>query len=59
MTNSRQARKFNCCSSGVTIEEGGQVAVHNQTTAHEYVLGENLYSPWNFETKAKVGVFSR
>ena len=38
------SEKFNSCSSGVTLEEGGQVAVHNQTREQEYVLGENLYS---------------
>ena len=48
------SEKFNYCSSGVTIEEGGQVAVHNQTTAHEYVLGENLYSQGTVNLKLKL-----
>ena len=48
------SEKFNCCSSGVTLEEGGQVAVHNQTTAHEYVLGENLYSQGTVNLKLRL-----
>ena len=51
------SEKFNCCSSGVTIEEGGQVAVHDQTTAHEYVLGENLYSHGTVNLKLKLESF--
>ena len=51
------SEKFNCCSSGVTLEEGGQVAVHNQTTAHEYVLGENLYSQGTVNLKLKLESF--
>ena len=51
------SEKFNCCSSGFTLEEGGQVAVHNQTTAHEYVLGENLYSHGTVNLKLKLESF--
>ena len=51
------SEKFNCCSSGVTLEEGGQVAVHDQTTAHEYVLGENLYSHGTVNLKLKLESF--
>ena len=51
------SEKFNCCSSGVTLEEGGQVAVHNQTTANEYVLGENLYSQGTVNLKLKLESF--
>ena len=53
------SEKFNLCSSGVTLEEGGQVAVHNQTRAHEYVLGENLYSHGTVNLKLKLESFQR
>ena len=48
------SEKFNSCSSGVSLEEGGQVAVHNQTKAHEYVLGENLYSQGTVNLKLRL-----
>ena len=48
------SEKFNCCSSGVTLEEGGQVAVHDQTTSHDYVLGKNLYSQGTVNLKLKL-----
>ena len=50
------SEKFNCCSSGVTLE-GGQVAVHNQTRAYEYVLGQNLYSQGTVNLKLKLESF--
>ena len=53
------SEKFNLCSSGVTLEEGGQVAVHNQTTGYEYVLGENLYSHGTVNLKLKLESFQR
>ena len=51
------SEKFNCCSSGVTLEEGGQVAVHNQTGEYDYVLGENLYSHGTVNLKLKLESF--
>ena len=51
---STPSEKFNCCSSGVSLEEGGQVAVHNQTTANDYVLGQNLYSQRIVNLKLKL-----
>ena len=51
------SEKFNSCSSGVTLEEGGQVAVHNQTQVHDYVLGENLYSQGTVNLKLKLESF--
>ena len=51
------SEKFNSCSSGVTLKEGGQVAVHNQTAAHEYVLGANLYSQGSVNLKLKLESF--
>ena len=35
--------KFSKRSSGITVQENGQVAVHNPSPGHEYVLGENVY----------------
>ena len=51
------SEKFNSCSSGVTLEEGGQVAVHNQAQVHDYVLGENLYSQGSVNLKLKLESF--
>ena len=48
------SEKFNSCSSGVTLEEGGQVAVHNQTGEYEYVFGENLYSQGTVNLKLRL-----
>ena len=45
---------FNSHSPGVTLEEGGQVAVHNQKAVNEYVLGENLYSQGTVNLKLKL-----
>jgi hypothetical protein len=35
--------KFNIHSSGVTLEEGENVAAHGPIEGHSYVLGENIY----------------
>ena len=35
--------KFSKRSWGITVQENGQVAVHNPSPGHEYVLGENVY----------------
>jgi hypothetical protein len=37
------SEKFNAHSSGVTLQEGGTVAVHGPNNGHSYVLGENVY----------------
>ena len=50
---------FNSHSSGVTLEEEGQVAVHNQTAAHEYVLGKYFYSQGTVILKLKLEFFWR
>ena len=49
--------RFNSYSPGVSLEEGGQVAVHDQTAAHEYVLGENLYSQGTVNLKLRLESF--
>ena len=38
-----QNEKFSECSSGITVQENGQVAVHGPSEGHEYVLGGNVY----------------
>ena len=35
--------KFNVCSSGITVQENGRVAVHVSNRGHKYVLGKNVY----------------
>ena len=51
---------FNLHSSGVTLEEGGLVAVHNQTPKkHEYVLGKYFYSQGTVIVKLKLEFFRR
>ena len=35
--------KFNWHSLGITLKEGGKVAVHNGVEGHHYVLGKNIY----------------
>ena len=51
------SEKFNCCSSGVTLEEGGQVAVHDQSTGYQYALGENVYNEGTVNLKLKIESF--
>ena len=52
---------FNSHSSGVTLEEEGQVAVHNQTASatHEYVLGKYFYSQGTVILNLKLEFFWR
>ena len=51
------SEKFNCCSSGITLEEGGQVAVHDQSTGYQYALGENVYNEGTVNLKLKIESF--
>ena len=52
------SEKFNRHSStGVTLQEGGSVAVHGPNTAHSYVLGENVYQQGTVRLKMKVESF--
>ena len=51
------SEKFNSCSPGVSLQEGGLVAVHDQTSGHEYVLGENMYSEGTVNLKLKLESF--
>jgi hypothetical protein len=50
--------KFNQhSSSGVTLEEGGTVAVHGPNDGHSYVLGENVYQQGIVRFKMKLESF--
>ena len=54
-----QDEKFSECSSGITVQENGQVAVHGGplSTGHEYVLGENVYQRGIVRFKLKLESF--
>ena len=49
--------KFNLHSTGVTLQEGGKVAVHDATPAHKYVLGDNVYHQGIVRRKLKIESF--
>jgi hypothetical protein len=51
------SEKFNAHSSGVTLEEGGTVAVHGPNNGHSYVLGENIYQQGTVRQKMKLESF--
>ena len=38
--------KFNVCSSGITVQENGKVAVHDSSRRHAYALGNSATIPW-------------
>ena len=46
--------KFNLHSTGVTLQEGGKVAVHGATSGHKYVLGDNVYRQGIVRRKLKI-----
>ena len=49
--------KFNLHSTGVTLQEGGKVAVHDATRAYKYVLGDNVYHQGIVRRKLKIESF--
>ena len=52
------SEKFNQHSStGVTLQEGGTVAVHGPNDDHSYVLGENVYQQGIIRFKTKLESF--
>jgi hypothetical protein len=52
------SEKFNQHSStGVTLQEGGKVAVHGTGVGNSYVLGHNVYQQGNVSVKLKVESF--
>ena len=51
-----QNEKFNVCSSRITVQENGKVAVHG-SGSHQYVLGENVYQRGIARFKLKLESF--
>ena len=51
------SEKFGQHSSGVTVQEGGKVAVHGPHTGHIYILGENVYQQGVVKLKLKLESF--
>ena len=49
--------KFNVCSSGITVQENGRVAVHDSNSGHGYALGENVYQHGIVRFKLKLESF--
>ena len=49
--------KFNFHSTGVTLQEGEKVAVHNGTRGYKYVLGDNVYHQGIVRRKLKIESF--
>ena len=49
--------KFNVCSSGITVQENGRVAVHDSNYEHGYALGENVYQHGIVRFKLKLESF--
>ena len=52
-----QNEKFNVCSSGITVQENGKVAVYGSGSFHKYVLGENVYQHGIVRFKLKLESF--
>ena len=52
-----QNEKFNVCSSGITVQENGKVAVHDSSIGRKYVLGENVYQRGIVRFKLKLESF--
>ena len=49
--------KFNLHSTGVTLQEGGKVAVHDATQSYKYVLGDKVYHQGIVRRKLKIESF--
>ena len=49
--------KFNLHSPGVTLEEDGKVAVHDETSGIKYVLGKNIHQQGIVSLKLKLESF--
>ena len=41
-----QNEKFNVCSSGITVQENGEVAVHDSSRRHAYAFGNSATILW-------------
>ena len=55
-TEDVQNEKFNVCSSGITVQENGKVAICS-TANQQYVLGENVYQHGIVRFKLKLESF--
>ena len=49
-----RSEKFNLHSDGVSLQEDGQVALHDSRSGHEYILGENSYNQGIAHIKLKL-----
>ncbi len=49
--------KFNLHSAGVFLQDSRKLAVHDATTAHKYVLGDNVYRQGIVRRKLKIESF--
>ena len=52
-----QHKKFSECSSGITVQENGQVAVRDPSANQQYALGENVYQRGIVRFKLKLESF--
>ena len=46
--------KFSLHSQGVTLEEGGKVAIHDRNNGAKHALGENIYQQGIVNLKLKL-----
>ena len=53
----KSSEKFNSHSAGISIQEDGKVAVHDSSTGHKYVLGDNVYQHGITRFKLKLESF--
>ena len=56
-TEIMQNEKFSVCSSAITVQEDGRVAVHGSSIGYKYVLGENVYQRGIVRFKLKLESF--
>ena len=52
-----RSEKFNLHSDGVTLQEDGQVALHDSNNDNRYILGENVYNQGIVHIKLKLETF--
>ena len=53
-----KSEKFNLHSEGVTLQEKGQVALHDSHSGDKYILGENIYNQGTVHIKLKLESFA-
>ena len=52
-----RSEKFNLHSEGITLQEDGQVAIHDSKSGHRYILGENIYNQGIVHIKLRLESF--